>query len=275
MSKLTKHSDIDAELWPGLNVNPFGLFWRLGCVASAMIFLITWLGLIVVALSGWLKIAPWYFVALPIIIWLGLIALPIFLKSRRGALGILDAIVQTAEAWMARAGFSVDINNDGRIGHYQPVIQPPIIEEHRPIPFRVAGQAKLLAHQVEAGPGVAEAEAEPETPAPAITRHVWTLPNGAKVDQAQFEEFSDRLSIVGLNRAEWVGKNKPFEREQFEGLVTLLEQAGVIEGRKKGHVGKLVIKRADHRRRVLGLPLGTVAKADDTNRLDAGKFQHI
>jgi hypothetical protein len=37
----------------------------------------------------------------------------------------------------------------------------------------------------------------------------------------------------------------------------LLDQAGVIDGRKKGHQGRLVVKRAAERRRVLGLPLNS------------------
>lgn len=273
MNKIPKHSEVDSQLWPGLNVNPFGLFWRLGCVASVMVIVVTWLALIAVGITGWVDMAAWHFITLPILAWLLAFAVPVLLKSRRGALGILDAIIMTCEAWAARAGWAIDINNDGRVGHYQPVIQPPITEEHRAIPYRVNGEAKLLAHQVQAGPGVDEIQ--PEAPPAPLTRHIWTLPNGAKVEQALLEDFSDRLSIAGLGRAEWVGRGKPLERVEYEGLMTLLEQGGIVEGRKSGYAGKLVIKRADQRRRVLGLPLGTVAKAQDADRLDAGNFQHI
>lgn len=269
MSKLPRHSDIDAELWPGLNLNPFRLFWQLGCVASVMIFIVAWLGLIAVGITGWVDLAVWHFVTLPIAAWLFALALPVLLKSRRGALGILDAIIETCEAWAARAGWSVDLNSDGRIGHYQPLIQPPIIEEHTPIPYIANGQARLLAHQVQAGPGVKEVQPEAERPpAPPlaspghfVTRHVWSLPNGAKVEQAQLEDFSDRIGLVGWDRGTWV-KPKGLEREQYDGAMLLFDQAGIVEGRRKGNKGKLIIKRADQRRRVLGLPLGTVAKPD-------------
>jgi hypothetical protein len=270
LNKIPKHNDIDADLWPGLNINPFRLFWRLGCIASVMIFIVSWLALIAVAATGWVDLAFWHFITLPISAWLLLLAWPILRKSRRGALGILDAIIMTCEAWMARAGYSIDLNNDGRIGHYQPVIQPPIVEERRAIPYRVNGEAKLLAHQVATGP-----VANDEPAAAPLTRHVWTLPNGAKVEQSLLEDFSDRLSIAGLGRAEWVGRGKPLERDQYEGLMTLLEQGGIVEGRRKGFGGKLVVKSAAQRRRVLGLPLGAVAKGNEADRLDAGNFQHI
>lgn len=278
-NKLPRHRDLDPELWLD-NINPFALAWRLGCIASVLTVVVSWLVLIGLGSTGWVELAFWHFITLPISAWLVLLAVPILLKTRRGALRTFDAIATTAEAFLARAGYSIDLNSDGRIGHYQPLIQPPITEEHRAIPYRVNGEAKLLAHQVPAGPGVDDEVArrgqlQPEAPPAPITRHIWTLPNGANVEQALLEDFSDRLSIAGLGRAEWVGRGKPLERDQYDGLMELLEQGGIIEGRKTGYAGKLIIKRADQRRRVLGLPLGTVAKAGDTDRLDAGNFQHI
>lgn len=236
----------------------FTLALYLGCFASFLLVIITWLALLALMTADVLEWQGWLFVAGPVAVWVLLLAGPAMVKARRGALATLDAIAGTAEAYLARAGWSIDLNSDGFVGHYRPQVNPPQVETHTPALYTVNGQARLLALQAalavqNADTDAMAAEAEQEAAPPRMVRHVWELPNGAKVEQAALEDFSDRLSIKGWKRGEWVGSRKPFDRQQYDGLMMLLDQAGIIEGRGKGSAGQLVVKRAAERRRVLGL----------------------
>lgn len=257
MAKEQAHSTMDAELMePGQSAFTLALY--LGCFASFLLVVITWLALLALMTADVLEWQGWLFVAGPVVSWVLLLAGPAMVKARRGALATLDAIAGTAEAYLARAGWSIDLNNDGYVGHYRPQVNPPQVETHTPALYTVNGQARLLALQAalavqNADTDAMAAEAEQEASPPRMVRHVWELPNGAKVEQAALEDFSDRLSLVGWNRKEWVGGRKPFDRQQYDGLMLLMDQAGIIEGRGKGSAGQLVVKRAAERRRVLGL----------------------
>ena len=80
-----------------------------------------------------------------------------------GALPILDSLAMTAEAWLARAGYSVDLNNDGHIGHTGPVTIEPVRENLiEPITLNGPSGTKLLANEQT---DVLQA-AEPEAPPP-------------------------------------------------------------------------------------------------------------
>jgi hypothetical protein len=239
--------------------SPLALAGWLGCIASGLLVVIAWLALLALMTSSVLEWQAWPYVAGPVALWVLVLALPALLAARRGALATLNALAMTAEAWLARAGYSVDLNQDARIGFYQPQITPVQIEEKRPIPLTtIKGQALLLASDQPAAAPLAEQAQEQEQDPPPVTRQIWSLPNGARVEQAALEDFSDRLSLVGWDRGEWVKAGR-FDREQYDGLMLMLDQGGIIEGRKKGSKGKLVVKRADQRRRVLGLPLNNPA----------------
>ena len=125
--KLPRHQDIDSQLWPALNeYNPIVMAAKLGCYASIMIVFISWLVLFGTMAAGWIEWAAWPYVVLPIGVWLGLLGLPILWKLRKGSLMILSAIVKTAEAWLARAGYSVDLNKDGYYGHVREMQVTPV-----------------------------------------------------------------------------------------------------------------------------------------------------
>lgn len=246
------HREIDSELMETQH-SPLALAGWLGCIASGLVAVITWLALFALMTSSVIEWQAWPYVAAPVALWVLVLALPALIAARRGTLATLNALAMTAEAWLARAGYSVDLNQDARIGFYQPQITPVQVDEKRPIPLTtVKGQALLLASDQPAAAPLAEQDLA-DDPAP-VTRQIWSLPNGARVEQAALEDFSDRLSLVGWDRGEWCKAGK-FDRDQYDGLMIMLDQAGIVEGRKKGSKGKLVVKRADQRRRVLGLPL--------------------
>jgi len=261
MNKLPRHSDLDAELWPGLNLNPFGLFWRLGCLASVMVVVVTWLTLIAVDITGWVDIRFWHYMTAPIAAWLVLLAGPVLHKSRRGALAILDAVVMTAEAWLARAGYSVDLNNDNYIGHFQPVqIEPPQTQVITPAIWSGPGGTKLLAQEEAAIPDLS-AIAEMPQPGPmastghsVVTRRLWNLPGNVKCPQETVENFVERIFLIGWSRETWVGSGSgKLEREVYDALLNLLTQAQIVEGRKAGTAGKLAVSDPATAKRILGL----------------------
>lgn len=254
-NKLPRHADLDSQI---LAIdNPLGLALRLGCAATALITVIAWLGLFGLMFSGLIGWRLWPYVVAPIAGWVVLLGLPALKKTRKGALTILDALATTAEAWLARAGYSIDLNSDGYIGHIQPVqIEPPQTQTITPAIYNSAQGTRLLAHEAQAIPDVAEqpAEAEALTPTVApLVRKLWNLPGNVKCPQETVETFVERIFIVGWGRGEWVGPGKPLERETYDALMNLLAQCGIIEGRKAGHAGKLVVEDSATAKRVLGL----------------------
>jgi len=244
MSKLVKHSDLDAALWPGVDQNPVGLMVKLGCMASGLLLVISWVILVIAMGGGVIEWAGWPFVALPLFLWLVLLAGPAFFSARRGALAVLDAIAATAEAWLARAGYSIDINGDGRIGHEEIEIEPVKTEVSRPIRWNNGDGTRLLASDVptQADPG----------PAAPLTRRLWELPNGARCPVETVCQFVDGIFIRGWSRETWVPKR--IDRDTYEGLITLLEAGNILEGRKAGYAGRLTLANSGEARRVLGLP---------------------
>lgn len=255
MSKqFIKHSDLEAELWPGLNPNPFKLFLQLGCAASVMVIVVSWLILIAVDISQWLDIKLGHYLTLPIAAWLVLLAFPVLIKSRRGTLKILDAIVRTCEAFLARAGYSIDLNNDSYIGHIQPVqVEPPQTTVVTPAIWSGPGGTKLLANQAAAIPDVANQPPEPVAPPAPPVRRLWNLPGEVKCPEETVISFVERIFIIGWGRGEWVGPGKPLEREVYDALLNLLVQAQIIEGRKAGYAGKLTVDDPHTAKIVLGL----------------------
>ena len=254
MAKETAHNALDAELME-TGQSAFSLAVYMGCLASVLVFVITWLALVALMAADVIDWQGWLYVAAPISAWVLLLAGPAMVKARRGALATLDAITGTAEAYLARAGWSIDLNNDSYVGYFRPQLNPVEVQEHTPRLYTVNGEAKLLAQQaalIKEAEQVAAEETPEEQEPPRLVRHVWALPNGTKVEQSQLEDFSDRLSTTGWARKDWVKAGK-LDREQYDGLMMLMDTAGIIEGRKKGNAGTLVIKRAADRRRVLGL----------------------
>jgi hypothetical protein len=215
---------------------------RLGCLASVMLAVLTNLGLFALMVAGELPWLFWPYLAAPAGLWVILLGIPVFFKSHRGTMAILDALVMTAEAYLARAGYVVDLNKDGAIGHVKPEIRPPQVTEVRPILLNAPG-ARVMP--LDVGPGEPIEEEIPE-------RKIWHCPGNVKVDQETLENFVDGIFERGLSRGRWVGPD--LERETYDGMVALLENARLVEGRKPGHSGKLTVRRASQARAVLGLP---------------------
>ncbi len=232
-----KHADNDSEL---LNLpNPMALFWQLGALATGLIIISTWAGLVGAMAAGWLAWQFWPFIAGPIAAWLVLLALPVLFHARRGAIAVIQALATTAEAWLARAGYSIDLNQDGYIGPTQAhtiTVEPPEIV--RPLIVTQAAQGlKLLASDAPSLFDTEQATA-PVSPPPPVK--VWELPNGANITQTALEDFIDKMFLQGWGRAYWVKAGK-LDRNQHDGVLTLLEQAGVLTGRGKGTAGKLTL----------------------------------
>jgi len=217
---------------------------RLGCLASVMLAVLTDLGLFALMVAGELPWLFWPYLAAPAALWVLLLGIPVFFKSRHGALAILEALVMTAEAYLARAGYVIDLNRDGAIGHVKLEIRPPQVTEVRPILLNAPG-ARIMPLDVGPGEPIEEEDAIPE-------RKIWHCPGDIRVDQETLETFVDGIFKRGLSRGRWVGED--LERETYDGLVALLENARLIEGRKPGHSGKLTVRSASQARAVLGLP---------------------
>lgn len=252
MSKLLRQADLDSQI---LQIdNPFGLALRLGCLATGLIAIIAWLALFGAMVAGLLPWAAWPYIAGPIAGWVALLGLPALLKARRGALATLDALATTAEAWLARAGYSIDLNNDGYIGHVSTAqIEPVKTEVVTPAVWSSPGGVKLLAKDVPAIPAIAQQQATAPEPSPLPARRLWELPGGIKAPEETIREFVERIFIIGWGRGEWVGAGKPLEREVYDALLNLLVQAQIIEGRKAGHAGKLTVDDPQTALQVLGL----------------------
>lgn len=255
MNRLPKHSELDSELMP--IDNPMGVFWAMGCLSSALVVVSVWLGLLAAMAGGWLAVSWPPFVVGPVVGWLALLGLPALYASRRAALAILNAIAATAEAWLARAGFSIDLNGDGYTGWQNtaaPVIEPPA--EVRPLIVSQAAQGvRLLASDAPAGLPVPETlDTEQPTAPPPPRPKVWTMPNGAKVPEATICAFVDGIFTKGTSRAAWVGKGKPLDRETHEALLGLLERVGLLVDRKQGNAGRLTVHTAAAARALLKLP---------------------
>jgi hypothetical protein len=94
-------------------------------------------------------------------------------------------------------------------------------------------------------------ELDPIPPEP-VTRRLWKLPNNIKCPQETVEEFVERIFLRGWSRGDWVPSY--IDRDTYDGLIMLFEQALLLEGRKPGFKGKLTVDNASQARQVLGLP---------------------
>jgi hypothetical protein len=252
-TRLPKHADVDSNILP-LD-RPILLFWWLVFVATTLVVVVSWLGLLAVMVAGWVAWRFWPYVVAPVLLWLALLALPAFFHARRGALAILEAIAVTAEAWLARAGYSVDLNRDGYIGRVEPVhVEKP--EEIRLTPVITAAPqgVKLLARDAAINEELAGAQLDQVDEDPPARPRVWSLTNGVKVPQETVEAFVDGIFVRGWSRLTWVGKNKPLDRETYDSLIDLLTTAGLLVDRKPGAAGRLSVKTSRAARSVLKLP---------------------
>lgn len=249
---------------PGPGYEPAQLIRQFGCYATMLLVALSWLMVAAVMLwQGW-PFALWPFGAVPAVAWVVLLAIPLFAKFRRGALTTADAVVRTAEAYAARAGYVVDLNRDGVIGHNAPEVRPPI-EEHRPLIVR--GRVTDETHQSPRLPvpamadvatdhvgGVSGLDADPEPPErPDVKIKVWHLPNKERIEQGQLEQFVDGVFVHGWGRELWLKRG--MRREVYEGGIMLLEEADILVDRKKGFAGRLSVRNARQARAVLDLPI--------------------
>ena len=181
---------------------------QMGCYASALVVAIAWVGTAgVIAWQGW-RLALWPFLAMPAAGWVCLLALPMFFRMQRVIMTVLDAMVATAEAYLARAGWSVDLNNDGAIGHRQPEILPAV-EEKRPLLVRgrVSEEPRVplpapVGDEAQRAVGSGDVPGmEPEREQLRIK--MWRLPNGERIREDRLCEFVDGIFTKGHNREAW------------------------------------------------------------------------
>ena len=255
MKLYPKQTDLDSQI-AELD-NPMALFWHLAALSTGLIVVVTWLALVGAMAAGWLGWSGWLFITAPIVAWLLLLGLPVLWHTRRGAVAIVAMLAKTAEAWLARAGYSIDLNRDGYIGwqEAQPLpIDPP--ERVRPLLVStVAPQGvKLLASD---SPNPFDGPASDPAPTPARPK-LWTLPNGATLPQSAIEQFIDGIFVRGWSRSAWVGSGKALEREQYEGLISLLEQTGILVDRRPGAAARSML-------RLSPTPADGRGQADDTS----------
>lgn len=263
----------DEEFWrddrqlmvtPGPGFEPAYLVRQLAGCATVLLVVLSWAGVgAVMVWQGWAFVV-WPFVAVPAALWVLLLAGPMFMKMRAGALKTLDAVTATAEAYMARAGWVIDLNRDGAIGHIKPVT--PAVEDVRPIIYNgrglvethTAGPFPSLPAGAVTLPDAAVNALGADLPAPAPDQvervRMWHLPNGEKIRQDALTEFVDGLFTVGWDRGAWLGRG--MTREQYDGCMALLDQARIVTDRKKGFAGRLNVRNAGQARRVLDLPVG-------------------
>lgn len=246
---------------PGPGYEPARLVRQFGCAASMLLVALSWLSVGALMLwQGW-PFALWPFGAVPAALWVVLLAGPMFVKFRRGALTTLDAVCRTSEAYLARAGYVVDLNQDVSIGHQSPEIRPAI-EEHRPIVMR--GRVSEPVHQSPRLPAPVMADQavrvvgdlpdeEPEPERPDVKIRVWHLPNKERIEQTELEQFVDGVFVYGWSRDAWLKKG--MRREVFEGAIGLLEEAEILTDRKKGFAGRLSVRSPRQARAVLDLPI--------------------
>lgn len=249
--KLPRQADVDSQI---LSIDsPVKLAIQLGCVATGLIAIIAWLALFGLMTAGAIRWSAWPYAAAPIAGWVILLGLPALWKARRGALTTLDALATTAEAWLARAGYSIDLNSDGYVGMIAaPQIEPVKTEIVRPAVWAGPGGIRLLAQDAPATlPALADQPAEEPAPPPA--RVLWDLPGGVRCPVETVRNFVERIFVIGWGRGEWVGPGKPLDRETYDALLNLLSQAQIIEGRKAGHAGKLTIADPQTALKVLNL----------------------
>ena len=81
-TKYLKHSDVDPQLWPAVDHNPTALFLKLGCLATLALTVSSWLLLAGLMAAGVLPWTAWLYVVTPVVLWVALLALPIFFKAR-------------------------------------------------------------------------------------------------------------------------------------------------------------------------------------------------
>jgi hypothetical protein len=262
MKPYPKQSDLDSQI--AEIDSPMALFWQLAALSTGLIVVIVWLALIGAMAAGWLAWSGWLFITAPIAVWLCVLALPVLYHAQRGAVAIVAMLAKTAEAWLARAGYSIDLNRDGYIG-WQEAQPLPIAPPERVRPLLVKSYAvqgvQLLASDT---PNPFDGPASDPAPTPARPK-LWTLPNGATLPQSAIEQFIDGIFVRGWSRSSWVGRGKALEREQYEGLISLLEQTGILVDRKAGAAGRLAIHTAAAARSMLRL---SPAPADGQGQAD-------
>lgn len=191
------------------------------------------------------------FCTAPVAVWLVVLALPVLFHARRGAVAVVAALASTAEAWLARAGYSIDLNNDGYIGW----------REAKAVPLRSTETIRPVLVNSVAQQGVKMLASNQNTPfngpteaAPADDYQLWILPNGMKVPQGTVEQFVDGVFVRGLSRGLWVGPSLPLERDQYDGLIELLASTGLLVDRKAGTTGRLAVHTPEAARAHLKLP---------------------
>jgi hypothetical protein len=253
MNRQPKHSELDSEL---MELDHKTIFPNSAIMSTVLTFIGCWAGLFAVMTAGWLRWQFWPYVTMPLLVWLVVLCWPWWRKARDISMGIMDAQIQTIEAWTARAGYSIDLNGDGQIGRQTVTVIPPATV--RPLIVSSAAQGlRLLASDAPAAfdaPGLDQVAATLDPPARRPKQ--WELPNGATVDESTLEKFIDGIFIKGLARGVWAGPDLLMERDQYEGCMALLESAGLLTGRRSGYSGRLTLDTAQQVREVLGLGQG-------------------
>jgi len=255
--KLPRHQDLDSSvLEPKQFVwGPFFVALTMGCAGTFTLALILTSGVSLV-IGQFLPLWIW---GLVILVLVGIEVTVLTFKSRMVWTRYLDTMLMSLEAWLQRAGHSVDLNKDGRIGYWQVIDEPA--EPQRAIPLTANGATQmLLASDVPAITTEVEATESGadlpnlKTPEPVLHKcEVLRLPNGKAIPTESVGEFVTGIVDQGLSRSYWVDKGQRLEREEYDGMIMLLDQAGLIEGRKKGFAGKLTTRNPARIRAKIGL----------------------
>lgn len=236
---------------PGPGQEPAYVARQMGCYATLILPILTTLGL--AALFLWLELPitmAWLFLAVPASLWVLLLGLPLFYKFRTGSLMAIDSQLATFEAYMSRAGLAIDLNQDGRVGHYTPEVNPVQVEEYRPITLNVKGQQKYMSLPAP----MADAATNRVGGSEPIKHTTWLLPNKERCTVDQLVYFVQHIFVQGWSRDVWVG-NGPnlYPRDVYDGLCQQLEQGNILEGRKQGSKGKLLVETPQEALETLGL----------------------
>jgi len=222
---------------------------RMGCLSSALMAVISDLVLFGLMLADKMRWAFWPYVVVPIGLWIVFMGLPVAYKSREVVMITLDAYVETARAWWVRAQRA----QAEQVSVVRPALSPPKTEEIRVLPLRAGANTRVMPLDVPVVKRMSTQAPEVAEDVDVPGRRLWHCPGGVKVRQESLEEFVDGMfGAKGLSREQWVPGS--MDRETYDGIVALLEQAQLVEGRKPGHSGKLTVRSSRQARMVLGLP---------------------
>lgn len=176
---------------------------------------------------------------IPVISWIALIGIPLTNRAVVSAISVMNALTTTVES---RAEIIAAISRRQLLEIEGPDDE---VDDFRLIP-------------IVKGPSTTFVDREPK-PEPAKHVQFITLPNGTKIEEYKLHQFLiDSIDQgIGCGREMWVDTRR-MGRSQYEGVVKLLVQAGILDNRRAGYSGDIGV--------------GTALEAASILRLDEGLF---